>query len=58
MVRSELPGGGRPKIIFCATENDPVVIGRALRAGADDVLLKPFDGNALREKFENLGLEV
>src|SRR5271157_1539240 len=29
---------------------------RALRAGADDVLLKPFDHRALQEKFEENGL--
>jgi two-component system chemotaxis response regulator CheY len=51
-----LPGGGAPKIIFCATENDPMTIGRALRAGADEVLLKPYDRAALVEKFEDLGL--
>jgi two-component system chemotaxis response regulator CheY len=51
-----LPGGAASKIIFCATENDPVAIGRALRAGADDVLLKPFDHRALQEKFEDIGL--
>ena len=51
-----LPGGQGSKIIYCATENDPVAIGRALRAGADDVLLKPFDHRALQEKFEDVGL--
>ena len=51
-----LPGGSQLKIIFCATENDPVAIGRALRAGADDVLLKPFDHKAIQEKFEDIGL--
>ena len=51
-----MPGGGVPKIIYCATENDPFAIGRALRAGADDVLLKPFDHRALQEKFEENGL--
>jgi len=49
-------GGGRCKILYCVTENDPMVIGRALRAGADDVLLKPFDQRAVLEKFEDLGL--
>jgi two-component system chemotaxis response regulator CheY len=51
-----LPGGSQAKIIFCATENDTVVIGRALRAGADDVLLKPYDHRAIQEKFEDIGL--
>ena len=49
-------GGDRVKIFYCATENDPMMIGRALRAGADDVLLKPFDHRTVQEKFEDLGL--
>jgi two-component system chemotaxis response regulator CheY len=51
-----MPGGAEPKVIYCATENDSVAIGRALRAGADDVMLKPFDQRAIREKFEENGL--
>jgi two-component system chemotaxis response regulator CheY len=51
-----LPGGDKVKIIYCATENDAMLIGRALRAGADDVLLKPFDHRAVQEKFEDIGL--
>jgi two-component system, chemotaxis family, chemotaxis protein CheY len=51
-----LPGGSAPKIIYCATENDPLAVGRALRAGADDVLLKPFDHRAIEEIFEVNGL--
>lgn len=51
-----LPGGDQLKILYCATENDPILIGRALRAGADDVLFKPFDRASLQEKFEDVGL--
>lgn len=51
-----LPNGSIPKIIFCATENDAMVIGRALRAGADEVLFKPFDHNSVRMAFEDVGL--
>jgi two-component system chemotaxis response regulator CheY len=51
-----LPGGGEVRIIYCATENDPMMIGRALRAGANDVLLKPFDRRAVQEKLEDAGL--
>ncbi|WP_294538972.1 response regulator [uncultured Rhodoblastus sp.] len=51
-----LPGGGEPKVIYCATENDSVAIGRALRAGADDVMLKPFDRLAIEEKLAANGL--
>jgi len=51
-----MPGGKETKIIFCAIENDSMAIGRALRAGADDVLFKPFDRGSMQEKFEDVGL--
>ena len=51
-----LPGGDSAKIIYCATENDPLATSVALRAGADDILFKPFDRCAVREKLESVGL--
>ena len=51
-----MPGGGKAKVIYCATENDSLAIGRALRAGADDVMLKPFEQRAFQEKFAENGL--
>lgn len=51
-----MPGSDQTRIFYCATENDPMMIGRALRAGADDVLLKPFDLRTVREKLEDLGV--
>jgi two-component system chemotaxis response regulator CheY len=51
-----MPGGGRPKILYCAMENDEMLIGRALRAGADDILFKPFDRRSMQEKFQGMGL--
>jgi two-component system chemotaxis response regulator CheY len=35
--------GRRPYIIYWTTENDPGDVARALAAGADDFMLKPFD---------------
>jgi two-component system, chemotaxis family, chemotaxis protein CheY len=46
-----LANGSKPVIIYCATENDPTEIARALTAGADDYLLKPFDRDSLRAKL-------
>jgi two-component system, chemotaxis family, chemotaxis protein CheY len=51
-----MPGGKEAKILYCAIDNDPMAIGRALRAGADDVLFKPFDRGSMQEKFEDIGL--
>lgn len=49
-------GGHRPKVIFCTTENDPEQIGRALAAGADDYMMKPFDRDIVRAKIHQAGL--
>jgi two-component system chemotaxis response regulator CheY len=51
-----LPGGDRPKVVFCSTEQDVALIARAMHAGADEFLIKPFDRSAVETKFSNLGL--
>lgn len=51
-----LPGGESAKIIYCATENDPLATSLALRAGADDLLFKPFDRPSVQQKFADVGL--
>ena len=52
-----MPEGGRPVVIFCTTENDPTEIARALTAGADDYVLKPFDRESLTSKVNASRLE-
>lgn len=49
-------GGGAPKVLFCTTENDVGAIARALRAGADEYIMKPFDRDILTAKLEQVGL--
>ena len=51
-----LPGGDRPKVVFCTTENDVERISEALKAGADEYMMKPFDGDILQSKFAEAGL--
>jgi two-component system, chemotaxis family, chemotaxis protein CheY len=51
-----LPGGERPKVVFCTTENDVAHIARALQAGADEYIMKPFDKDIVEEKFQEIGL--
>jgi two-component system, chemotaxis family, chemotaxis protein CheY len=51
-----LPGGKEPVVLYCTTENDPGDIARARAAGAFDILLKPFNRQAVREKLELAGL--
>ena len=49
-------GGDHPKVVLCMTENDVAQIARAMRAGADDHLLKPFDKEAVTAKLQDIGL--
>lgn len=52
----QMPGGTEPKILFCTTENDVGAIARALRAGADEYIMKPFDRDILTAKLEQVGM--
>ncbi len=49
-----MPGGERPKIVYCVAEHDVAQIARAMHAGADDYMMKPFDRAAMESKFEGL----
>jgi two-component system chemotaxis response regulator CheY len=51
-----MPGGGKPKVVFCTTENDVAQIARAMHAGADEYIMKPFDKQIMRSKLEEIGL--
>ena len=48
-------GGERPKVVFCTTENDIGQIALALKSGANDYMLKPFDRDILEAKFQDMG---
>jgi two-component system chemotaxis response regulator CheY len=54
--RRGLPGGDRPKVVFCTTENGIDHISRALRAGANEYIMKPFDKHIVAAKFQEVGL--
>ena len=49
-------GGDVPKVIFCTTENDAKHISMAIKAGADEFVMKPFDKTILQTKFQQVGL--
>ncbi|MGC2776816.1 MAG: response regulator [Bradyrhizobium sp.] len=51
-----LPGGDAPKVVFCTTENDIDHISRALNAGANEYIMKPFDKEIVAAKFQEVGL--
>lgn len=52
----ETPEGKKPKVVFCTTENTLEFISKALEAGADEYIMKPFDKEILTAKFQELGV--
>jgi two-component system chemotaxis response regulator CheY len=51
-----MAGGDKPKVVFCTTENGMDHIARALAAGADEYIMKPFDKDIVADKFREVGL--
>jgi two-component system chemotaxis response regulator CheY len=51
-----MPGGDAPKVVFCTTENGVDHIARAIDAGADEYIMKPFDKDIVAAKFQEVGL--
>lgn len=51
-----MPNGTDPKVVFCTTENDIDHISRAIAAGANEYIMKPFDREILENKFQEVGL--
>ena len=51
-----MPDGDRPKVVFCTSENDVAHIARALHAGANEYIMKPFDKEIVEAKFQEVGL--
>lgn len=47
-------GDAKPHIIYCTSENDPIEISKAMLAGCDDVLIKPFTLADMEEKISPL----
>ncbi len=52
----KLANGKHPKVIFCSTENARVNIQKAIKAGADEYIMKPFDRDIIESKFRQVGL--
>lgn len=44
-------GGQAPRVIYMVTENDVGAVAMALKAGASDYMMKPFDRFQLESKF-------
>ena len=52
----QLQNGEKPKVVFCTTENDVGHIARAIRAGDNEYIMKPFDREIVEAKFQEVGL--
>lgn len=52
----QMDGGNAPIVLFCTTENDVSHIQRAMQAGANEYIMKPFDSEIIESKFTQLGL--
>ena len=50
------PGGSIPKVVFCSVENDLDRIREALDGGADEFIMKPFDGEIMASKLVGAGV--
>lgn len=49
-------GGDGVKVIICTEVSNPDDIRMAVEAGADEYIMKPFDGEILRTKLALVGL--
>ncbi len=52
----QMESGRVPKIVFCVSEADVAQIAKALRAGADEYILKPFDRALVEAKLHEVGM--
>jgi two-component system, chemotaxis family, chemotaxis protein CheY len=51
-----MPKGGNPKIVLCSANGEIEDILLALEEGADEYLMRPFDQDIMRSKFEQIGV--
>ena len=49
-------GGKDPVVVFCTNENNAEHIGEAIRSGANEYIMKPFDADIVQSKFAEVGL--
>ena len=45
-----------PVVVCCPTENDMTHIQKAIQAGANEYIMKPFDSEIIESKFTQVGL--
>jgi two-component system chemotaxis response regulator CheY len=47
--------GDHPVILFSTIESDPAEVAMAVAAGANECVVKPFDGDIMRAKLAGIG---
>ncbi|MCC6598494.1 MAG: response regulator [Alphaproteobacteria bacterium] len=52
----QMDNGQSPKVVFCTTENAFDHIQRAMNAGANEYIMKPFDSEIIKTKFIQIGI--
>ena len=57
-VLRAMPDGNIPKVIFCTTESEMSNIIQALELGANEYIMKPFDGEIVKGKLAQIGMSV
>jgi two-component system chemotaxis response regulator CheY len=50
------PDGDKPVIVFCTSERSVERITEALKFGANEYIMKPFDSDIIESKFQLAGL--
>lgn len=53
----KMPGGAKPRVVFCMSENDVAQTARARHYGVDEFMLKPFDREIMEATVHEMGLE-
>lgn len=51
-----LAGNEATKVIFCTTESDVNYIMEAMKHGATEYVMKPFDAEIIRGKLQQIGM--
>jgi two-component system, chemotaxis family, chemotaxis protein CheY len=55
-VLRKMDGGDQPVVLFCTTESELGRIEQAIGGGANEYIMKPFDGDILASKLAFVGL--
>lgn len=51
-----LPGGAQPTVFYLTSEHDEANVARAMRSGADALMMKPFDRESFMKPLAEAGL--